>query len=1287
MQNNETQVFRFFHADREAGRVLPIPSRICNQNDLDQFIEKVESHIPWSFANTKRDTTVWRVKAILSTTYYVTPLLEFPIGLSDEEIPTFLVGTRSLDLLVKNPNSRTPYNDDLCFFRCLDRHFHPAENSVLEARVATYRAAIAQVDVTIANLPIFEKQFRINVNVFNVDLDTESVFSDVRSSSSYTSVMNVLLYKNHFMYIKDIDTLQLSFSCQKCNALFHKCYHLNRHNLNCKGEITNVRYKGGVYQPTNSCIERLQKCHVNIPTNFLHPFRITFDFESYFNKIDKKTTKTSYTAEHKVLAVSVCSNVPGFLEPKCLVSDGDTQKLVNEMGDYMDSIRTTAISEMRNTTVIREAYTSVEEKDNEIGTKLLDDYVNVIPVVGFNSGSYDLNLCKKEMIERFVAKDIRLIEEQLALKKSLVKQVLEKQGENENDELDINEVTDEPDNAEISRADNDEINHSIEQPMVIKKANTFLTIKTSHFIFLDVINFIAPGFTYANYLKAYDASATKGFFPYEYMTNLNQLNETELPPHEAFHSTLRNKNISVEEYQSVCEVWKSHKMTTLRDLLVWYNNLDTQPFLSALENQVRCFSKEFNLDMLKDGWTIPSLTMKYLFKSALANPNHKWLYFSLPEPKEATYHTLLREQMVGGPSIVFTRYHEKNKTNIRTKDGESVQMCAGYDANALYLWAMMQNHPTEFPIKRFKKGGFRKKIIRKYGQMAREWLEWVIFSTNTHIQHQFNNVEKQYGPYRVDGWDGKKEVYEFNGCVFHGHLIKGQPCRISKEHPTHPYNEELSRETIYQATLKKRDYLVNKDLTVITKWECEWVEDKKANGGKIEKWLADSGIRYKSAFYQEDLNSIQIDEALIIDRVKTEKFFGLIRCDINTPEDLKDKFAEFPPIFKNVIITKNDIGIHMQDYCENKGFLKQPRKSLISSYFGKEIVLTSPLLRWYLNQGLVVSNITELYEYKPVKCFESFGDTVTKNRRMGDQVGGDKIKADTYKLVGNSSYGKTLENKARQTDQSYLVGDPKGNEDTQLTFLKKVELKKKHKNFIDITELSNILYEVKTAKQSIVWNLPHQIGFFVYQYAKLKMLQFYHDCLCVYLNKNSFQLIEMDTDSLYMALSTTSLDEAVIKSKRQAFFENKHHWFPAEACDKCRDKYVKTKTANQTWVQEPCCLEKQLYDKRTPGLMKLEWSGNGCIALCSKSYICFGSHDATGNKLATKGVNKHLNPFSPDHFLNVLETGIPKEAENRGFKNNKKFIETYKQNKIGLTYVYVKRKVLEDGISTVPLDL
>ena len=53
-------------------------------------------------------------------------------------------------------------------------------------------------------------------------------------------------------------------------------------------------------------------------------------------------------------------------------------------------------------------------------------------------------------------------------------------------------------------------------------------------------------------------------------------------------------------------------MTTFRDFLVWYNNLDVVPFLEAIDKMSN-FWQERNIDIFKDGVSVPGLTMKYLF--------------------------------------------------------------------------------------------------------------------------------------------------------------------------------------------------------------------------------------------------------------------------------------------------------------------------------------------------------------------------------------------------------------------------------------------------------------------------------------------------------------------------------------------------------------------------------------------------------------------------------------------------------------------------------------------------
>ena len=50
----------------------------------------------------------------------------------------------------------------------------------------------------------------------------------------------------------------------------------------------------------------------------------------------------------------------------------------------------------------------------------------------------------------------------------------------------------------------------------------------------------------------------------------------------------------------------------------------------------------------------------------------------------------------------------------------------------------------------------------------------------------------------------------------------------------------------------------------------------------------------------------------------------------------------------------------MQNIAEEQGFLKKPRKYLISSYFGEEILINTRMAKFYLDLGLKITRI-QLY--------------------------------------------------------------------------------------------------------------------------------------------------------------------------------------------------------------------------------------------------------------------------------------------------------------------------------------
>ena len=70
-----------------------------------------------------------------------------------------------------------------------------------------------------------------------------------------------------------------------------------------------------------------------------------------------------------------------------------------------------------------------------------------------------------------------------------------------------------------------------------------------------------------------------------------------------------------------------------------------------------------------------------------------------------------------------------------------------------------------------------------------------------------------------------------------------------------------------------------------------------------------------------------------------------------------------------------------------------------------------------------------------------------------------------------------------------------------------------------------------------------------------------------------------------------------------------------------------------------------------------------------------------------KGVNKKCNEINKDKYLNVLLTKQNSACVNRGFRVVNNTMYTYTQVRDAFSYFYPKRKVLQDGVSTLPLDI
>ena len=134
--------------------------------------------------------------------------------------------------------------------------------------------------------------------------------------------------------------------------------------------------------------------------------------------------------------------------------------------------------------------------------KSLERYCNVLPVFGFNSAKYDLNLIKSYLLPILIH------------------------------ERDI-------------------------EPTVIRKANQFISFKFCDIQLLDIMNFLGGATSLDSFLKAYKTSEIKKIFPYEWFDDTDKTQKTELPPYDDFYSKLRSCNSLEAEYTDYVNLLKS----------------------------------------------------------------------------------------------------------------------------------------------------------------------------------------------------------------------------------------------------------------------------------------------------------------------------------------------------------------------------------------------------------------------------------------------------------------------------------------------------------------------------------------------------------------------------------------------------------------------------------------------------------------------------------------------------------------------------------------------------------
>ncbi|KAJ8307642.1 hypothetical protein KUTeg_014807 [Tegillarca granosa] len=407
LQNRVTGEYRYFTAYTNHV-TFESPLFISKRSDLRQLELRLKRmDILAELLHTRPDTT-WVPVLLCNVEYYITSTY-YTIGAGS--LPDYIINMRSITSLVTDYKGK-PYKDQLCLLRCLALHNGYKVDNLKQPTDIYYeqwlnfnKSTKRFSGVALEEFPKFEECYKVNLEAYTIT-EEGYAFSVYKSRGRYESSMYVNLYQNHASYINNFATYAQKFQCQMCQRLFNRSNKLRVHQKTCTKQTT-FKYPGGFHQAQLSIFDKLDEfgIHVSQKERTFEWF-IVYDFEAMLQKTDQKQTDyLQWTAQHVPISVSICSNVEGYTDAMCFI-DPNQERLVEQMIAAMSEISEKVI-EMAGKKweyVLKQLNEKIENSENKEDLKKLyasfQSYISQVPVLGFNSAKYDLNLIKKSIAKK-----------------------------------------------------------------------------------------------------------------------------------------------------------------------------------------------------------------------------------------------------------------------------------------------------------------------------------------------------------------------------------------------------------------------------------------------------------------------------------------------------------------------------------------------------------------------------------------------------------------------------------------------------------------------------------------------------------------------------------------------------------------------------------------------------------------------------------------------------------------------------------------------------------------------
>ena len=836
---------------------------------------------------------------------------------------------------------------------------------------------------------------------------------------------------------------------------------------------------------------------------------------------------------------------------------------------------------------------------------------------------------------------------------------------------------------------------------IIKRAGRYTMLASEHLKFIDAMQFTPPGSSYSSFVQCFTGlkqGEGKLFFPYEALKKYEALDEiTELPAVDdpVWFSSLKKRSVlddsstgrTVQQnWQLMKDLWDQKSMTCLKDLLVEYNNSDTVYFVQAISRMLQHYREVNNYCVLSRSVSTPGMVRNIAFEQA----NKRGCHFVLPNKKNKELQKLLLSGIVGGPSLVFKRFIEKNVTPVRFENQDILaKSVIGYDFTSLYSYCLSLDQPSGSPIIRKKKNSFAPDGIERY-QLERVYMQYLSDKLGIPVITKRNGGwVPRIGALLPDGileQNGQQKrpcVIEFAGCFFHHHVCK------ETENISDPKWWAIANSGVDEFEEKIKYYdAMGYDTKLIRSCQLEEILEEDPS---FRHYLENKQPR----FYQKHTGTVTED--VLINAIKSGEFYGIVQCSLRLPEHLpahfvhqrstpSELYSDFPPIFMNTLVGKENWSEEMVNYAKSEHMSLNPRKLLISVLECNNTCFSSELLQYYVNYlGYKIVDIQQVIEYQPSLPFSEFIQERVKKRMEGAKDPTKALQTTLAKYECNSLYGTILTNPQKFTKTTMVKGHKEATKAVN------------NKNFL---KLSNInveedLYEVQSLKNKTVYKYPTVVGFWVLQRAKKRLLEMWYNFFLRFVDRKLMSPAVCDTDSLYIAFACETFEQC-IRPEMKTYFDYLRNGF----CSKKGGPHVLDLSNGQHFFGRVCCAEDAERDRFQPGVLHEEMVGDSIFALSSKTYYCqkcqkneeTNKDEIIQSKSSAKGVNKSEIQKDGRQYKDVLENRTSIRTNNMGFVKRYSAdgvnMYTYVTSKNSFNWFYIKRKILSiDHNSTLPLDI